>query len=118
MSNVRRRKREELSKVQGIARASLKPERVPPIRTTGSLLTSEFLAGKSVVCVAQNHSPVSSAIFGTANTEGVNLVVAARPSAGRSSAAKHHARCGAQSQSRFVSVRAHPRLGIQRHSAS
>ena len=27
--------------MQGIARASLKPERVPPIRTTGSLLTSE-----------------------------------------------------------------------------
>ena len=102
---VRRRKREESSQVQGIARASLKPERIPPIRTTGSLLISEFLAGRSEL--HRTTAPVGNAIFGAANSERVSLVVAARPSAGRSPAARHHAQCGAQSQSCFVSVRAH-----------
>ena len=49
MSNVRQRKREELSQVQSIARALLQPERATPICTTCSLLTSEVLAGKSVL---------------------------------------------------------------------
>ena len=53
------------------------------------------------VCGAWDDSHVSSAVFGTANREGVSLVVAARPSAGRLPAARHHARRGAQSGHRF-----------------
>ena len=54
---------------------------------------------------------VGSAIVGTVNSESVSLVVAARPSAGRSPAAKHHARCGAQSKSRFCRSSSSPTAG-------
>ena len=53
------------------------------------------------VCTAYNQRAVASAIFGTANNESVSLVVAASPSAGRSPATQHHARCGAQSRHPF-----------------
>ena len=99
MSNVRRRKRKNRSQVEGIARASLQSERVAPIRTAGSLLTSELLAGESVL--HRTTTPFASATFGTANSEGVSLVMAARPSAGRSPAAKHQAQCGGPSRHRF-----------------
>ena len=95
--------------MQGIARASLKAERVPPIRATGSLLISEFLARSSVL--HRTTAPVGSAIFGAANSECVSLMVAARPSAGRSPAAKYHARCGAQSRSRFCLGSSTPTAG-------
>ena len=98
MSNVRRRKREELNQVQGIAHASLQPERVTPICTTCSLLTSELLAGKSVA--HRTTTPVGSAIFATAISEGVSLVVAARPSAGRSPVRQHHVSWGMPSRCR------------------
>ena len=69
------------------------------IGTTCSLPASELLTEKSVL--HRTADTFVSAIFATANGEGVSLVVAARPSAGRSPAAKHHARRGPRSEHRF-----------------
>ena len=80
-------------------RASFQPERVASIYTACSLLTSELLAGTSVL--HRTTAAVGRAIFGTAISEGASLVVAARPSAGRSPATKHYAICGAQCRHRF-----------------
>ena len=61
--------------------------------------SSQLRAGSSALY--RTATSVASAVAGTFRSERASLVVAARPSAGRFPAAKHHARCGAQSQSRF-----------------
>ena len=54
---------------------------------------------------------VGIAIVGTFNSEGVSLLVAARPSAGRLPAARHHARSGAQSEHQFWLGSSTPKAG-------
>ena len=79
------------------------------VNTTCSLLTAELRAGKSVLHRTATAS--GGAIFGTAISEGVSLVVAARPSAGRLPAARHQAQCGGPSRHRFCFGSSTPTAG-------
>ena len=65
------------------------------VYTAALPFSSQLRAGRSALY--RTATSVARAIAGTFRSESVSLVVAARPSAGRSPAAKHHAACGAQS---------------------
>ena len=65
------------------------------VYTAALPFSSQLRAGRSALY--RTATSVASAIAGTFRSERVSLVMAARPSAGRSPAAKHHAACGAQS---------------------
>ena len=65
------------------------------VYTAALPFSSQLCAASSALY--RTATSVASAIAGTFRSESFSLVVAARPSAGRSPAAKHHAACGAQS---------------------
>ena len=65
------------------------------VYTAALPFSSQLRAGCSALY--RTATSVASAIAGTFRSESFSLVVAARPSAGRSLAAKHHAACSVQS---------------------
>ena len=115
MSNVRRHKRK--TKPSGMQRLSIAPagENCADLH---NLFVARLRTPRRKVCAAWNYGDVSSAIFGTANNEGVSLVVAAR----RSGAARPRQSTTPDVARKyslvFVAVRARRDLRAQRHSAS
>ena len=65
------------------------------VYTAALPFSSQLRAGSSTLY--RTATSVASAIAGTFRSERASLVVAARPPAGRSPAAKHHAACSVQS---------------------
>ena len=86
------------------------------IYTTCTLFTSEHRAGKSVL--HRTATAVSSAIAGTVNDQGLDLVVAARPSAGRSPPRERHGTSAHRVGVTLRSMAAHRWLQMQLKSSA
>ena len=97
-------------------RASLRPRGVAVIYTTCSLFASELRAGKSMP--HRTATAVGSAIAGTDCNDGVSLIVAARPSAGRSPVREHCAESHRPSRGQIGYTSSTRRLQMQLHSGT